>query len=53
MDDLVLLSKHRFGNYVIQKIVEHSSSNIRTLIFECLTPYTLEMCYDKFGCRVI
>ncbi|CAD8186961.1 unnamed protein product [Paramecium octaurelia] len=53
IEDLPLLAKHKFGNYVIQKIIENSNQNIRTLIFEQLHPFIIEMCYDKFGCRVI
>jgi len=42
-----------FGNYVIQKIFEHGTPEMRTEILTCLVDETLALSLQMYGCRVV
>ncbi|KAM3143105.1 hypothetical protein pb186bvf_004691 [Paramecium bursaria] len=52
-EDFYNLSKHKFGNYVIQKIIECGNPNMCMTIYNSLNYNMMGMCMDKFGCRVV
>jgi pumilio RNA-binding family len=42
-----------FGNYVIQKLLEFGSAQMRATIADQILGYMLKLTKNKYGCRVI
>ena len=52
MPHLLTLSIDVFGNYIVQKIIQISTSLPETVV-EFLTENVIPLCHDQYGCRVI
>lgn len=42
-----------FGNYVIQKLLEHGPKDVRVKIFELIKTKVLDLSLQMYGCRVV
>ncbi|EIN07544.1 hypothetical protein PUNSTDRAFT_53691 [Punctularia strigosozonata HHB-11173 SS5] len=47
------LTQDVFGNYVVQKLLEHCSPAQRVAIAECLSDHVLALSLQMYGCRVV
>jgi mRNA-binding protein PUF3 len=51
--DMVPLMRDLFGNYVIQKLIEHGSQAQKARMVEAAKGHLVELSMNKYGCRVI
>lgn len=47
------LMKEVFGNYVIQKMLEHANQTQINLMFGVIQKQVVPLAFDQYGCRVI
>eukprot|EP00658_Telonema_sp_P-2_P076137 TRINITY_DN6618_c0_g1_i3.p1 TRINITY_DN6618_c0_g1~~TRINITY_DN6618_c0_g1_i3.p1 ORF type:complete len:666 (-),score=132.92 TRINITY_DN6618_c0_g1_i3:499-2496(-) len=53
LSQTIALSKDVFGNYVIQKLLQHGDPNIVEQLVQQLLPETLDLALHMYGCRVV
>ncbi|RGP78125.1 pumilio domain-containing [Fusarium longipes] len=51
--ELVPLMRDLFGNYVIQKLIEHGSQAQKARVIEAVKGHFSELCINQYGCRVM
>lgn len=51
--ELTILMKDVFGNYVIQKLIEKGSSQIKSDIVNSIFGKIKDLAFDTYGCRVV
>merc|ERR1712070_361738 len=51
--ETIALSKDVFGNYVIQKLLQHGNAQIVSHLTNQLVPKALDLSLHNYGCRVI
>eukprot|EP00659_Diplonema_papillatum_P001991 gene1991-3037_t len=49
----LVLMQDVFGNYVVQKLLEHGSSEMRRELVNCLRGNTLNLALQTYGCRIV
>ncbi|KAL3588560.1 mRNA binding protein puf3 [Fusarium poae] len=50
--DMISLMKDLYGNYVIQKLIEHGSMTQKMSVIETVRGHIVELSLNTFGCRV-
>jgi len=53
LPDALKLMTDVFGNYVIQKLIEHGTDEQAKILASCLTSRVVELSYQMYGCRVV
>ena len=53
MDELAPLMTDVYGNYVVQKFLEHGTNEQRTCMANVMKPIMMRLSENKYGCRVV